>query len=108
MSGGEGGSETAGSSGIAGSSAGGSGGTGGASGGSGGAGSGACGCAKTVAWVDDTNISFTTGDCMTVGDVTYKYVGVRPQTWANRDCNPTAQLAWCSDVGADYKFMVCP
>jgi hypothetical protein len=100
--GGSGGKATGGASGSA------TGGASGGSGGSGGSGSGPCACAKTLNWVDNTNITFSTGDCFKVGDATYEYVGTKTQTWANLDCNPTKQMAWCKDVGADYRFTLCP
>jgi hypothetical protein len=106
---GEGGTDSGGSGGKAtGGSGGASGGSGGASGGTGGGGSGTCGCMKTLAWADNTVLNWATGDCLTVADKTFKYVGTKMQTWANKDCNPTMQLAWCTDSGNDYKFMACP
>lgn len=106
---GEGGTDSGGSGGNAtGGSGGASAGSGGASAGSGGGGSGPCGCMKTLAWADNTVLNWATGDCLTVADKTYKYVGTKAQTWANKDCNPTMQLAWCTDSGNDYKFMACP
>jgi hypothetical protein len=107
----EGGTDSGGSGGSGGKTTGGSGGasagSGGASAGTGGGGSGPCGCMKTLAWADNTVLNWSTGDCLTVDDATYKYVGTKMQTWANKDCNPTAQLAWCTDGGNDYKFMLC-
>ena len=50
---------------------------------------------------------FGPGDCLDVAGKLYLYTGMKAQTWANKDCNPTMQLAWCSDVGADYKFTLC-
>jgi hypothetical protein len=97
---GTGGSATGGKGGAAG--AGGSG-----SGGTGGAGTGGCACPTKKTWVDNTSISFVTGDCFDVASAVYLYTGTKAQTWANKDCNPAMQLAWCSDMGADYKFMLC-
>jgi hypothetical protein len=57
--------------------------------------------------MDNTNLAIATGDCLDVNGAIYLYTGAKPQTWANKDCNPTMQAAWCSDVGADYKFMLC-
>jgi len=91
-----------------GSAAGGKGGTGGAAGSStGGTGTGSCACPTKKTWADNTNLAFGPGDCLDVGGAIYLYTGAKAQTWANKDCNPTMQLAWCSDVGADYKFMLC-
>lgn len=84
---------------------GGAGGAGGASG-SGGAGGG-CSCGATLAWKDDTNISWKTGDCLTVDTAKYVYVGMKMQTYANHSCNPTKQETWCTDSGNDYKFTLC-
>jgi hypothetical protein len=111
-SGGGGGGGTGGSStgGTAGSSRGGTGGssTGGTGGSSaGGTGGGTCACPKTLVWADNTNLSFVSGDCLDVAGKIYLYTGTKAQTWANKDCNPTMQLAWCTDVGADYKFALC-
>lgn len=94
------GSASAGSAGSGGSSA------GGASGGTGGGGSG-CACPAPKAWADNSNLSFGPGDCVDVAGVLYLYTGAKAQTWANKDCNPTMQLAWCSDGNSDYKFMLC-
>lgn len=110
-----GGQSSAGASGSAGKAGSGSGGTGGAGGssaggsggGTGGTGTGGCACPTKKTWADNTNLSFGPGDCLDVGGAIYLYTGVKAQTWANKDCNPTMQLAWCSDVGADYKFMLC-
>lgn len=110
---GSGGKGGAGSGGTSGSSAGsggssaGSGGTSGSSAGSGGTSAG-CACAKTLAWADNMNLSWASGDCVTTGGVTYLYTGTKAQTYANGDCNPAKQLAWCRDAGNDYKFMACP
>lgn len=93
-----GGSGKGGSGGAAGSSTG---------GGSGGTGTGTCACPTKKTWADNTNLAFGPGDCLDVGGAIYLYTGAKAQTWANKDCNPTMQLAWCSDVGADYKFMLC-
>lgn len=100
--GGKGGSASGGA-GTAGSAAGGS-----SAGGSGGSSGGACSCAKTQAWVDNTTISWATGDCFTVATATYAYTGTKAQTYANGQCNPSKQEAWCADSGNDYKFMLCP
>jgi hypothetical protein len=104
----DGGSSAGGSS-AGGSSGGGSGGSAGNSGGGAGTGggTGSCACKQTHAWADNTNISWVTGDCLTVGSKTYLYTGMKMQTWANKDCNPGMQLVWCTDSGNDYKFMAC-
>jgi len=78
--------------------------TGGATGGSG---TGGCTCPTKKTWVDNSNLAFEPGDCLDVAGDIYLYTGSKDQTWANKDCNPAKQLAWCSDVGADYKFMLC-
>ena len=101
-----------GSGGKAGSSSGGTGGaggssTGGSGGGTGGTGTGGCACPTKKTWADNTTLAFGPGDCLDVAGAVYLYTGVKAQTWANKDCNPTMQAAWCSDVGADYKFMLC-
>lgn len=107
-----GGTSSGGKGGSGGASSGGKGGSGGAAGsgaggGSGGSGSAGCACPTKKTWADNTNLSFGPGDCLDVGGAIYLYTGAKAQTWANKDCNPTMQLAWCSDVGADYKFMLC-
>jgi hypothetical protein len=109
-SGGHGGSGGSGSGGKAGSggaggvtSAGGQGGTSGA----GGTGTGGCACPTKKTWADDMNLAFGPGDCLDVAGAVYLYTGVKAQTWAQKACNPTMQAAWCSDPGADYKFMLC-
>ena len=109
-----GGANSGGASGATGTAGGGgSGGTAGAAGGgagaggAGGAGTGTCACPMKLTWADNTNLSWGPGACLDVGGKIYLYTGAKPQTWANKDCNPTMQLAWCSDVGADYKFMLC-
>jgi hypothetical protein len=79
----------------------------GGSAGAGGSGTGGCACPVKKVWMDNTNLSFVTNDCVEVAGALYLYTGAKPQTWANKDCNPAMQLAWCSDVGADYKFMLC-
>jgi hypothetical protein len=107
-SGGRGGS-TAGGSAAGGSAAGGSAAGGSSGGASGGAGSG-CTCGKTVAWVDDTNVSFVKGDCVTTGGKTYLYTGSKAQTFANGACNPAMQMTWCkasTEGGNDFNFMLC-
>jgi hypothetical protein len=110
---GGGGTSTAGAGGTSagGTSAGGTGAGGGAAGsnssGAGGGGSG-CGCAKTVIWADNTNVSWVSGDCVSVSGKNYLYTGTKAQTYALGDCNPTAQKTWCTDMGTDYKFMACP
>ncbi|MES1183387.1 MAG: hypothetical protein ABUL60_06200 [Myxococcales bacterium] len=102
------GGTSAGGTSTGGSAAGGKGGAGGAGGtGSGGTGTGGCACPTKKTWVDNTSISFVTGDCFDVASAVYLYTGTKAQTWANKDCNPAMQLAWCSDMGADYKFMLC-
>ncbi len=98
--GGGSGSASAGSAGSGGSSA------GSASGGTGGGGSG-CACTAPKPWADNSNLSFGPGDCVDVAGALYLYTGAKAQTWANKDCNPTMQLAWCSDGNSDYKFMLC-
>lgn len=102
------GGASAGSGGASAGSGGASAGSGGASAGGGGGGSGSCGCGATKVWADNTNISFATNDCLTVGTATYKYVGTKAQTYANGQCNPSMQEPWCTDSGNDYKFMLCP
>ncbi len=109
-SGGGGGSSSAGSA-SAGSASAGSAGSGGssagsASGGTGGGGSG-CACPAPKPWADNSNLSFGPGDCVDVAGALYLYTGAKAQTWANKDCNPTMQLAWCSDGNSDYKFTLC-
>lgn len=94
-----GGSAAGGKGGAAGSSAGGS--------GTGGSGTGGCACPTKKTWADNTTLAFGPGDCLDVAGAIYLYTGVKAQTWANKDCNPTMQAAWCSDMGADYKFMLC-
>lgn len=79
----------------------------GGSAGAGGSGSGGCACPTKKTWVDNTNLTIAPNDCVDVAGAVYLYTGVKTQTWANKDCNPTMQAAWCSDVGADYKFMLC-
>jgi hypothetical protein len=103
---GSGGSGKGGSGGSGGGTAGSGGGSAGGSGGSGG-GAGGCGCKKTVPWVDNTNISWGPGDCLTLATKTYLYTGTKMQTYANIQCNPAKQETWCTDSGNDYKFMVC-
>jgi hypothetical protein len=103
---------SAGSAGKAGSSSGGTGGaaggsTGGTGGSTGGTGTGGCACPTKKTWADNTTLAFGPGDCLDVAGAVYLYTGAKAQTWANKDCNPTMQAAWCSDVGADYKFMLC-
>lgn len=108
-SGGKGGGGGGGAAGAAGGGAAGAAGASGAAGAAGaaGAGTGTCACPKKLTWADNTNLSWGPGACLVVGSKTYLYTGMKAQTWANKDCNPTMQLAWCSDVGADYKFMAC-
>jgi hypothetical protein len=106
-SGGAGGSSAGGSSAGGSSAGGGAAGSGGSSGSGTGGGTGSCVCKQTHAWTDNTNISWVTGDCLTVGGKTYLYTGMKMQTWANKDCNPVMQLTWCTDSGNDYKFMAC-
>jgi hypothetical protein len=113
-SGGTGSGGAAGSGGKAGSSSGGTGSggaaggsTGGAGGSTGGTGTGGCACPTKKTWADNTTLAFGPGDCLDVAGAVYLYTGTKAQTWANKDCNPTMQAAWCSDVGADYKFMLC-
>jgi hypothetical protein len=77
-----------------------------ATGGSGGGGSG-CTCAKTVAWVNNANVSFGPGDCVTAAGKTYLYTGTKKQTYANGSCAPGMQMTWCTDTGNDYNFMLC-
>jgi hypothetical protein len=103
--GGAGGASSAGSS--SGGSAGAAGKGSGGSAGAGGSGTGGCACPVKKVWMDNTNLSLVTNDCVDVAGALYLYTGAKPQTWANKDCNPTMQLAWCSDMGADYKFMLC-
>ena len=89
--------------------AGGKGGAGGAGGSSAGAGGGGAGCAcpKTLIWADNTVLSWSSGDCLDVAGTKYLYTGTKMQTYANAQCNPTKQEAWCTDSGNDYKFMAC-
>ena len=54
------------------------------------------------------SMSWTTGDCVTTAGTTYEYTGTKAQTYANSQCNPGKQEAWCTDSGNDYKFLVCP
>src|SRR6478609_5438691 len=71
-----------------------SGGASGGSGGSGGAGD-ACGCLTAPKpWVDNSVMSFKTGDCLTTGGKTYRYTGTKAQTYANGSCNPAKQETW--------------
>jgi hypothetical protein len=117
--GGKAGSGSGGAGGTGGSAkggAGGSGGTGGVTGGSGGmggAGSGGtgggsgCACPKTLTWMDNTVLNWSSGDCLDVSGAKYQYIGTKAQTYANAQCNPTKQEAWCTDSGNDYKFMAC-
>jgi len=98
------GSATGGKAGSSSGGAGGGAGTGGA--GTGGAGSG-CACPKTLTWMDNTVLNWKTGDCLDVGGAKYLYTGTIAQTYANGQCNPTKQEAWCTDSGNDYKFMLC-
>jgi hypothetical protein len=110
-SGGKGGSGsgvTNGGAGSAGSAGSGSAGSSGANAGGSGGASGGCACAKTLAWTDNMSLSWATGDCVTTGGVTYRYIGTKAQTYAHGDCNPAKQAAWCTDSGNDYKFMACP
>lgn len=112
---GAGGKAGSGAGGKAGSSAGGSAGAGGKGGADGGGGSGgavatgSCATCPTPpkTWADNTNISFGPGDCFDVSGALYLYTGKKAQTWANKDCNPTKQLSWCSDPNTDYNFMLC-
>jgi hypothetical protein len=53
-------------------------------------------------------LSWATGDCLTTGGVTYLYIGMKAQTYANGQCNPAKQEPWCPDSSNDYKFMACP
>jgi hypothetical protein len=104
------GKASGGSAGSAGSAAAGASGSGGASGGSGGSGGspgGVCACTKKIPWVDNTGITWVTGDCFTVGDKLFAYVGTKMQTWANGSCNPTKQDTWCPNMDTDYKFTPC-
>lgn len=105
-----GGAGKAGSGGSGGKAGGGSGGSaaGGSSGGAGGTGGALCACTTTRPWVDNTVINWATGDCFSLGTATYVYTGVRAQTYANSQCNPMMQEAWCTDTSNDYKFMLCP
>ena len=104
------GSSSAGS--VSGGVGGGSAGTGGGSAGTasaGTAGSGAgCTCPAPVAWMDDTVVDVKPGSCVDVAGARYLYGGSKTQTWANKQCNPTQQEAWCADASNDYKFTACP
>jgi hypothetical protein len=103
-SGGSGGS--GGAAGAGGKASGGAAGAGGSGGGAGGSGSG-CACPKTVMWADNMVLGFVTGNCLDVKGQLYLYTGTKAQTYANGDCNPAKQLSWCTDMGNDYKFMLC-
>jgi hypothetical protein len=81
---------------------------GGASSAGAGGGGGACGCSTTLMWADNTVMNWVNGDCLTVSGKTYLYTGTKAQTYANSQCNPSKQEAWCTDMGNDYKFMACP
>jgi len=97
-----------GASGSGGSATGGKGGAGGsATGGSatGGSGTGGCACPTKKTWVDNTNMNIVPGDCFDVAGAVYLYTGATTQNWANKDCNPAMQLAWCT--GSGYQFMLC-
>jgi hypothetical protein len=74
--------------------------------GAGGSGAG-CTCPAPVTWMDDTVISIKPGDCVDVAGAKYLYTGAKVQTWANKQCNPAQQEAWCPDSSNDYKFMAC-
>ena len=102
-----GGSSKGGSSagGKGGSGSGGAAGAGGSAAGAGGSATGGCACPSPKTWADNTNLSFGPGDCLAVSGKLYLYTGTTDQTWANKDCNPTMQAAWCT--GSDYKFMLC-
>ncbi len=102
--GGAGGSASTGGKGGAGGGTGGS----GTGGGTGGGGPVGCACPTKKVWMDNTVLSWKTGDCLTVGAATYVYTGVIAQTYANGQCNPTKQEPWCADTSNDYKFMLCP
>jgi hypothetical protein len=75
---------------------------------SGGSVNGTCACPTPLTWMDNTVLSWAPGDCLSVGATTYLYTGTKAQTYANGQCNPGKQEAWCTDSGNDYKFMVCP
>lgn len=99
-SGGKGGSSSGGAGGSsAGASAGGNSGSGG-----GGAG---CACLVKAPWMANMVQTIKPGDCVTVTDKTYLYTGVKTQTYANDQCNPTKQEAWCIDTSNDYNFKLC-
>jgi hypothetical protein len=111
-SGGAGGNATGGAaSGGAAASSGGGASAGSSSGGAAGAGTGGsgagCACPAPVTWMDDTVTSIKPGDCVDVAGAKYLYTGAKVQTWANKQCNPTKQEAWCPDSSNDYKFMAC-
>jgi len=103
------GSSAGGRAGAGGTAAGGTGAGGTAAGGTGtgGTGGGTCACPVKKVWADNTTMTIAPGDCVEVAGAIYLYSGAKTQTWANKDCNPTMQLAWCSDMGADYKFVLC-
>jgi hypothetical protein len=99
---------TAGGVGVGGASTGGAaGGSSGGAAGSGGSGGG-CACTKTLTWTDNTVLNWVSGDCLSVSGKNYVYTGTKAQTYANAQCNPGKQEAWCTDMGNDYKFMACP
>jgi hypothetical protein len=52
-------------------------------------------------------LNWSSGDCLDVAGTKYLYTGAKMQTYANAQCNPTKQEAWCTDSGNDYKFMAC-
>lgn len=66
-----------------------------------------CACPKPLTWQDAASLSWTRGDCLEVDDQLYLYIGTKPQTFANPECKPTRQLAWCTDTTNDFKFMAC-
>jgi hypothetical protein len=104
---GAGGSGGAGGTSTGGATTGGTSGGGGTSaGGSGGGGAG-CACPKPLTWTDNTVLNWSSGDCLDVSGAKYLYTGTKAQTYANAQCNPTKQEAWCTDSGNDYKFMLC-
>mgnify|MGYP001602640697 CR=1 FL=1 len=83
----------------------GKGGSAGAGAGAGGTGGGGCACPVKKTWADNTNMTIAPNDCVDVDGAMYLYMGAKTQDWANKDCNPAMQLAWCP--GAEYKFMLC-
>ncbi|HEX2873786.1 MAG TPA: hypothetical protein VHP33_21165 [Polyangiaceae bacterium] len=102
-----GGASSAGASSGGSAGAAGKGGSAGAGAGAGGSGTGGCACTKTLTWKDNTVLAWAAGDCVDVSGAKYLYTGTKAQTYANGQCNPAKQEAWCADSSNDYKFMLC-